>query len=66
MKFGKYLETNKEADWAEFYIDYSNLKKTLKAILKVGVLSPDTGRHTSLSSKLAQSSTDGLSYDTFR
>jgi SPX domain protein involved in polyphosphate accumulation len=32
MKFGRYLEQNKEEKWADQYIDYGKLKKILKQL----------------------------------
>jgi len=32
MKFGKYLEDNKDAEWAEYYLDYAKLKDLIELI----------------------------------
>ncbi len=32
MKFGKYLEANREEEWADYYINYSQLKKLIDGI----------------------------------
>jgi len=32
MKFGKYLEINKEREWSEFYIDYKGMKEVIKIV----------------------------------
>ena len=32
MKFGKYLEENREIGWEENYVDYNYLKKVIKSL----------------------------------
>ena len=32
MKFGKYLEDNMDAEWAEYYLDYAKLKELIELI----------------------------------
>jgi SPX domain protein involved in polyphosphate accumulation len=50
MKFGEYLDTNKNPAWADSYLDYNKLKKMIKA-LEQQLISRQTftGQGTSLS-----------------
>jgi len=40
MKFGKYLEANKDLEWSNFYIDYSALKSIIKKLKAEHLSSP--------------------------
>lgn len=40
MKFGKYLEANKEPAWAEYYLQYGKLKHIIKDLQAKNLQSP--------------------------
>jgi len=38
MKFGEYLLSNRNADWAEAYLDYSRLKELIRALYEKAIM----------------------------
>jgi len=40
MKFGRQLEANMEAEWADHYVHYKALKKIIKKLVKVNLTNP--------------------------
>jgi len=40
MKFGLYLDVNKDPEWAEYYIDYHALKKIIGDLEHAHIMSP--------------------------
>ena len=49
MKFGEYLQHNIEDRWREYYLDYNQLKKLIKALSFAQLQTPSDERTTSLS-----------------
>ncbi len=39
MKYGEYLNSQKSPDWSEYYLNYDNLKKMIKQMEEVHLLS---------------------------
>ena len=49
MKFGEYLSQNIEDRWRNFYLDYDQLKKLIKALSFAQLQGPGDDHNTSLS-----------------
>ena len=49
MKFGEYLQHNIEERWKEYYLDYGQLKKLIKALSIAQLEAPNADRAMSLS-----------------
>jgi SPX domain protein involved in polyphosphate accumulation len=49
MKFGKYLQENREPEWEASYVDYNYLKKVIKSLEAIQPTSPGSLSTTSLS-----------------
>lgn len=62
MKYGEYLKSQMEEEWAEYYVNYDRLKDLLKSMEANRLAAPDDGIGTSLSTPLP-TTIEGLQLD---
>lgn len=63
MKYGEYLKSLMEPDWASQYLNYDRLKEVLKNLEARRLAVPDDGIGTSLSTPLP-TTVEGVQLDT--